>query len=357
MKKVIVFLIFNISILAVFAQQKKQLYKVYNGYFPIGTAISPEVDLINDGRKQFIVTHYNSVTPENQMKPKQIQPKRGVFKWEPADKIVAFAKANGMKVRGHTLVWYQSTPDWMWKDDNQQPVSKSILYERMKAHIDAVVNHFGNDVYCWDVVNEAISDNKNEVFRAEKDPFYKIAGEEYVEMAFRFAKAANPKLQLFYNDYRFSDPLKRQKIYQLLKTLKEKGVPIDGVGLQSHLTPNEMSAEYLQETIDMFSDLGLKIQITELDVSIYNYRIKDFEKSPFIVFNQDTEKAQATYYKQLFEVYRKNKDVITGVTFWGATDLNKNFRTNKIGRMDYPFLFNEDLTPKKAFYEIIKINK
>jgi len=332
--------------------EKESLYKAYAGFFPIGAAINPDVDLATETRKAFITQQYNSITPENQMKPKQIHPQENKWNWEPADRIVNFAKQNNMKVRGHALVWHQNAPAWMISE-NGKLASKEFLFAKMKNHIVTMMEHYKNDVYCWDVVNEAISDNPNEIFRG-KDSLYQIAGEEYVEMAFRYAREADPNAQLFYNDYRFTNPDKRKKIFDLVKRLKDKGVPIDGVGMQSHYTPGEVTEKYLQETIDMFSGLGLKIQVTELDVSVYNYRdkngpdadIKDTE------YTDQRRKKQEEMYAMLFDVYRKNKAVITGVTLWGTSDMKKNFRSNRIGKMDYPFLYDENMKPKQVFYKI-----
>lgn len=333
------------------------LYRAYQEYFPIGTAISPEADLKSVARMRFITSHYNSITPENQMKPKQIHPLENIYNWAPADSVVKFAKKNNMKIRGHALVWFQNVPGWMLLDRNQV-ASKSVLYRKMQAHIEAVVKRYKKDVYCWDVVNEAISNKDDEVFR-KSDPLYLIAGEEYVEMAFRYAKEADPDAQLFYNDYRFTNPIKREKIYKLLKKLKEKGVPIDGVGMQSHYTIGEVTEKYLQETIDMFSKLGLKIQVTELDISIYPRRDRtkdDIEKQKTekadSLYTPERQKQQLELYDMLFKTYRANREKITGVTFWGASDLRKNFRTNNLGKMDYPFLFDEFMKPKKAFYKV-----
>lgn len=334
------------------AETKKTLYKAYLNYFPIGAAINPDVDLVSEERKLFIAEQYNSITAENQMKPRQIHPKENSWNWEQADRIVKFARENNMKVRGHVLVWHQNLPSWLIYD-NGQLSSKDVLYAKLKHHITTVMQHFQKEVYCWDIVNEAISDNPKEFFKS-KDTLFAIAGEEYIEMAFRYARSAVPKAQLFYNDYRFSDPVKRGKIFQLLKKLKEKGVPIDGVGIQSHYTPNEVTKEYLQETLDMFASIGLKVQITELDVSVYNYRDKnnlDANKNDS-AYTQERQQRQEEMFKMLFEVYRKNKSIISGVTFWGTSDMRKNFRTNRIGKMDYPFLFDENMKPKKAFYTI-----
>lgn len=349
-------IIIGLSLLTANAVQKKpvSLAQAYANYFPIGAAINPEADLSSPERKKFIAAQYNSVTAENQMKPKFIHPKENEYKWEPADQIVRFARENKMKVRGHTLVWHQSMPEWMLKDGGQA-ASKELLYKRMQQHINDVMGRYKNDVYCWDVVNEAISDKPEETFRAI-DPLHKIAGADYVAQAFKYARQADPRAQLFYNDYRFSNPVKRQKIYELLKSLKAQGVPIDGVGLQSHYVPDEITEKYLQETIDLFAALGLKVQITELDVSVFNYRDKNHPDSNPAddAYTEVRQQKQLAMYEMLFRVYRRNKDKITGVTLWGTADSRKNFRTNRIGKMDYPFLFDEKLQPKKVFYSITK---
>lgn len=343
-----------LSALGVAQRKAVTLAQAYAHYFPIGAAISPEADLSSPEKKKFIAAQYHSVTAENQMKPRFIHPKETQFNWEPADQIVSFARANKLKVRGHTLVWHQSMPEWMLKDGGQ-PASKDLLYQRLRAHITTVMQRYRNDVYCWDVVNEAISDKPEETFRAA-DPLYKIAGADYVEQSFRLAREADPQAQLFYNDYRFSNPVKRKKIYELLKSLKEKGVPLDGVGLQSHYVPDEITEAYLQETIDMFSGLGLKVQITELDISVFNYRDKNSaDTNPAdAAYTAARQQKQLAMYDMLFRVYRRNKDKITGVTFWGTADSRSNFRTKRLGKMDYPFLFDEQLQPKKAFFAITK---
>jgi endo-1,4-beta-xylanase len=332
---------------------KKSFHKAYAAYFPIGTAINPEADFASDERKKFVIKHYNSVTAENQMKLKFIRPQKNKWNWQPADDIVNFAVANKMKVRGHALVWQQNVPLWFVSNNGNQ-VSKEELLSNMKEHIDAMMNRYKANVYCWDVVNEAISDAPKDFFK-EKDTLYKIAGEDYVEMAFRYARAADPKAKLFYNDYRFTDSTKRRKIFELLKRLKDKGTPIDGVGMQSHYTPNEVTREYLQETIDMFAGLGLEVQVTELDISVYNYRDKKGMEANKAddAYTDARKKSQDEFYTMLFEVYRKNKSKITGVTFWGSSDMRKNYRTNRIGKMDYPFVFDEFMKPKPVYHKIV----
>jgi endo-1,4-beta-xylanase len=335
-------------------------YKAYEKYFPIGAAINPNMDLKSEERQQFVAYHFNSVTAENQYKPRFLQPKEGLWKWGGADSITNFARKYKMKIRGHALVWYQSTPEWMVKDGDK-PASKELLLKRMKTHIETVMNRYKNDVYCWDVVNEAISEDSNkpnEIYRS-RDALYQILGEEYVAQAFLMARAVDPKAQLYYNDFRFSDPVKRKKIYDLLKRLLDRGVPIDGVGFQTHLVPDEETEAYLQESIDMFSKLGLKIQITELDVSVYKFRDTkhpDADKTDD-AYTDARQQKQSDLYEMVMRVARRNAGKVTGVTFWGTSDARRNYRTIRIGKMDYPFLFDEFMKPKPAFYRVVDFKK
>ncbi len=329
-------------------KKASSLYQAYAAYFPIGAAYSPALDSSQD-RQEWIPTQYNSITPENQLKPKFLHPEENLWDWEPADKIIGFAKANDMKIRGHALVWFQSTPDWMLKDGTKS-ASKELLKARLKEHISTTMNRYKGSIYCWDVVNEAISNLPEETFRAQ-DGLYKILGEDYIAEAFKIAKEIDPDCQLYYNDYRFSDPVKREKIYQLMKRMLAKGVPIDGIGFQSHLVPDEITERYFQETIDMFSTLGLKIQITELDISVFNYRIEghpDLDKNDD-AYTPERIKKQTEMYDMVFRVCRKNKDKITGITFWGTSDARDNYRTKRIGKMDYPFIFDENMKAKSVF--------
>jgi endo-1,4-beta-xylanase len=125
--------------------------------------------------------------------------------------------------------------------------------------------------------------------------------------------------------------------------------------MQSHYTPNEVTREYLQETIDMFAGLGLEVQVTELDISVYNYRDKKGMEANKAddAYTDTRKKSQEEFYTMLFEVYRKNKSKITGVTFWGSSDMRKNYRTNRIGKMDYPFVFDEFMKPKPVYYKLV----
>jgi endo-1,4-beta-xylanase len=326
----------------------KGLKDYYKDYFPIGVAVAP--NSLTGATSDFILKQFGSLTAENVMKPAPVHPEEVRYFWDDADKIVSFAGSNGLLMRGHTLCWHQQTPAWMFKDAEGKTVTKEILLSRLKDHITQVVTRYKGKVYAWDVVNEAIDDDDSKYLR-ETD-WYKICGEEYIAKAFQWAHDADPDARLFYNDYNTEFPAKRDKVYRLLKQLLDDGVPVHGVGLQGHWSISNPSETDLRESIEKFSSLGLKIQITELDVSVYNSN----ETNPADnVFTADREKKQIDKYGMIFRVFREYKNVITGVTFWNVSDKSSwldNFPVN--GRKNYPLLFDQNLKPKKAFLEVIK---
>jgi endo-1,4-beta-xylanase len=260
-----------------------------------------------------------------------------------------------LRVRGHNLCWHSQAPRWMFTD-NGQTVTKEVLLQRLKDHITTVVSRYKGKIYAWDVVNEAISDKPDEYLR--NSDWLKICGEEYIAKAFQWAHEADPNAQLFYNDYNEISAVKREKMYRLVKSLKDAGVPIHGIGLQAHWAINEPSASQLDSTLKRFADLGLKVQITELDISVYPKEHNARERKPEdtnTAFTPEKEQAQIDKYKTCFELFRKYKKAITSVTFWNISDRNSwldNFPVR--GRKDYPLLFDKDLQPKKAFWEVVK---
>ena len=334
--------------------QVPALKDVYKDYFPIGVAVSPRALRTDEAR--LILQHFNSVTAENAMKMGPIHPKEHEYNWAGADSIIAFAQQNGLKVRGHTLVWHNQTPSWLFVDNTGNTVSKETLLQRMKDHITAVVSRYKGKIYAWDVVNEAISDKRDEYLRPSK--FLEIVGEEYIAKAFQWAHEADPDAQLFYNDYNEIDPVKREKMHRLVKSLKDAGVPIHGVGLQAHWAVNEPSREQLDATLKRFADLGLKLQITEMDISVYSKEHDARERSSKdadTAFTAEKEQQQEAVYKMSFELFRKYKNAISGVTFWNISDRYSwldNFPVRD--RKDYPLLFDKDLKPKKAFWQVAK---
>jgi endo-1,4-beta-xylanase len=332
----------------------KGLKDYYQDYFDIGVAVSPRA--LKTDEAALVTKHFNSLTPENAMKMGPIHPRENEYFWRDADSIIAFARQHNMKVRGHTLCWHNQTPGWMFVDAAGNTVSKVVLLQRLKDHITTVVNRYKGTIYAWDVVNEAISDKPGEYLRPSK--WLEIIGEEYIARAFEFAHAADPNALLFYNDYNEISAVKREKIYRLVKALKESGIPIHGIGLQGHWAVNEPSREQLDSTLKRFTDLGLKMQITELDVSVYPKEHDARERRPEdanSTFTAEREQQQLDKYKMSFELFRKYRQHITAVTFWNISERYSwldNFPVR--GRKDYPLLFDKDLKPKKAYWEVVK---
>lgn len=350
--KSVLLLLFIITCLLSAFKKSTGLKDYYNDYFPIGVAVKPS-DL-RGSEKSLILEHFNSITAENAMKMGPLQPGENRYFWPVADSIVDFGVKNKLKVRGHCLVWHAQTPRWLFKDTSGKTISKELLLNRIKNHINTVVPRYRGKIYAWDVVNEVIADDTT-YFR--KSPLYNIAGEDFVEQSFRYAHAADPKAILFYNDYNTENPAKREKIYRMLKGLLAKGVPIHGVGLQAHWSINNPNREELEKSIEMFSSLGLQIQFTELDISVYAGRqggqlIAGEKAKEQAVFTPEMEQKQLEKYKMIFEVFRKHKKHITGVTFWNLSD--KYTWLDGRGRKNFPLLFDRELKPKKAYYEVIK---
>lgn len=333
-------------------ENDKGLKDYYKNYFPIGVAVSP-ADLSGKSA-ELILQQFNSLTAENAMKMGPIHPLENRYNWRDADSIVNFAVRNHLKIRGHNLCWHAQTPFWIFKDSLGNQVSKELLLKRLKDHIHTVVSRYKGKIYAWDVVNEAIADDSS-FYRNSK--WYQICGADFIAKAFEYAHEADPKAVLFYNDYNTENPVKIQKIYTMLKELIAKGVPINGVGLQAHWSINNPSREELEKSIQMFSSLGLQIQFTELDVSVYagrqggqlinNQSTNANEAS----FTEEMENQQIEKYKMVFDVFRKYHKNITGVTFWNVSD--RYSWLDRRGRKNYPLLFDADLKPKKAYWSVV----
>lgn len=331
----------------------KGLKDYFKKYFTMGVAVTPRS--LKTDEAGLILRHFGSMTPENAMKMGPIHPRENEYFWRDADSIMAFAKANGLKVRGHNLCWHNQAPRWIFTNAAGDTVSKEVLLQRLKEHITTVVSRYKGQIYAWDVVNEAISDRAGEYLR--NSSWYRICGEEFIAKAFEYAHAADPDALLFYNDYNEINPVKREKIFRLVKTLKDAGVPIHGVGLQGHWAVNEPSENELVNTIETFAKLGLKVQVTELDISVYpkehDARERKMEDAN-TDFTPEKEQAQIEMYKRCFRVFEKYRKTVTSITFWNISDRSSwldNFPVR--GRKDYPLLFDKNLQPKKAFWEVV----
>ncbi|MFW6007487.1 MAG: endo-1,4-beta-xylanase [Halanaerobiales bacterium] len=325
----------------------KSLAKSYEKYFKIGTCIS---NYSIENHQKLLKKHFNSFTCENAMKPENMQPKPGIYNFKKADDLIDEIKGENNKIRGHTLVWHNQIPEWFFLDVKENYVSKKTLLERMKIHIKNVVSHYKDRVYCWDVVNEAIEDeDEDRIYR--KNRWYKICGKEYIEEAFKYTRKVDPEAKLLYNDYNAVESKKRDKIYKLLQDMIERKIPVDGVGIQGHWNIYSPSPDKIKKAIEKYASLGLDIEITELDLSVYG---EDDKRNDLKKPTPEMRKKQEQRYIDIFRIFREYSKHISNVTFWGTADdhtWKDNFPVK--GRKDWPLLFDEDHNPKPALLEII----
>ena len=293
------------------------------------------------------------------MKPGELHPAEGVWKWEGADSIANWCRRNNIPMRGHCLVWHSQFADWMMYDKKGKFVKKEVFYKRLREHIHTVMNRYKDIVYCWDVVNEAIADQQRPAWRGRpagspyrESNLYKLCGDEFIAKAFEFAREADPKALLFYNDYNAADKGKSQRIYDMVKKMKDAGVPIDGIGMQGHYNIYGPSMDDVDAAIEKYASLVKHIHITELDIRAneemggqLQFSRQGVEIKPYI------QTLHANQYNQLFKTLRKHKDVIDVVTFWNLSD-----RDSWVGTSNYPLLFDKNLKPKKAYYAVRDFN-
>jgi endo-1,4-beta-xylanase len=333
------------------------LKDAYKDYFSIGVAVNMR-NISNPEQIAIIKKDFNSITAENDMKPQPTEPAYGQFNWENADKIANFCRSNGIKLRGHCLMWHAQIGEWMYKDEKGDLVSKEKLFQNMKHHITAIVERYKDVIYAWDVVNEAISDGGWQGGRRgmgehpspyRNSPLYQIAGDEFIKKAFIYAREADPNVLLFYNDYNAADPGKRDRIYNMVKSMKEEGVPIDGIGMQGHYNVYGPSMEDVDTALTKYSTIVKHIHITELDIRANQ------EMGGQLNFSRDggnisqvVKTLQEDQYARLFKVLRKHKDVVDNVTFWNLSD-----RDSWLGARNYPLPYDENYKAKRV-YSIIK---
>ncbi|WP_209330865.1 endo-1,4-beta-xylanase [Lunatimonas salinarum] len=328
-------------------RQHVPLKELFKDHFFIGAAITPEHTDARTPHGSTLLEHFNSVTAENVMKPDAIQRVKGAYTWTNADRIVDFALENNLKVRGHTLTWHSQTPDWFFYDEHGDLLSKEVALDQLEEHITTVMTRYKGRIDSWDVVNEALYDwdPNGQIIYREDSPWYQIMGESYIDSAFVYARRADPDAKLFYNDYNAIFSWKRDKIYNLVKRLKDNNIPIDGVGLQGHWSVGT-SIQDLRTTLELFKGLGVEVQITELDLSVYLSNNEPGSEIYTDAFNL----RQRVAYREIFSVLLDYSDMITGVTFWGIGD--DASWLDRPGRKHFPFLLNEQLEPKDAYRDV-----
>ncbi|WP_336790430.1 endo-1,4-beta-xylanase [Paenibacillus sp. MMO-177] len=337
----------------VIQQDIPSLKDVFKDDFKLGTAVLVnEIEDSNSPDAQLVKKHFNSLTAGNELKWDATEPQEGQFNFTRSDKIVDFAVQNGIAMRGHTLIWHSQTPNWVFYDENGNLASKELLFARMKRHIETVVGRYKGKIYAWDVVNEVLEPGDKQPGGLRNSLWYKIAGEEFIEKAFEYAHEADPNAKLFINDYNTNMPEKRQDLHDLIKRLKDKGIPVDGVGHQTHIGIESPQVQELDDMIQAFTDLNIEQQITELDMSVYTN-----DNDAYDTFPLELQIKQAKRYKEIFDVFRKHADQLTAVIFWGKDDLNTWLRTFPVNRNNWPLLFDERLQAKYAYWALVDPSK
>ena len=327
------------------------LKDAYKDYFTIGVAVNQR-NVTNPEQQALILQNFNSITAENDMKPQPTEPRQGQFNFNNADRIANFCRENGIRLRGHCLMWHAQIGEWIYKDAAGNLLPKEEMFRRMRDHIHTVVGRYKDIVYAWDVVNEAMTDDKNAEDPYRQSPMYQIAGDEFIAKAFQYAREADPNALLFYNDYNETDPVKSRRIFEMVKKMKANGVPIDGIGMQGHYNIYGPKEDEIDAAITLYKQVVSHIHVTELDVRANEEMGGQLRFSQEGMEVSDSLKQHlADQYARIFRALRKHKDVIDNVTFWNLSD-----RDSWLGARNYPLLFDSDYQPKQAYQTVMNMS-
>jgi endo-1,4-beta-xylanase len=335
------------------------LKETFKKDFLIGTAIdAQQIEGKDTAADRLIVQQFNAVTPENVMKAEIIQPGWDTYNFDLADKLVAYAQKNNMKVNAHNLIWHSQLPAFVRHMQSADSVKRYF-----ENHITTIASRYDGKVYSWDVVNEAL----NEDGTLRNSIFLQKLGGDYIVEAFRLAQKASPHSKLYYNDYNIEQPKKRAGTIALIKKIQAAGVHIDGVGIQGHWRYDNVPMQDIEESIKEFSGLGIDVMFTELDLGVLRNPWDnatadvsatakgDSAMNPYARGLPDSvQQKQAKAYADLFKLFLKYRKNVSRVTFWGVDDGQSWLNDWPIrGRTNYPLLFDRNFQPKPAFDRVI----
>ncbi len=349
-------------------QRIPSLAEHFDGVMKIGAAVNAWQLSENADIYQVLTKQYNAFVLENEMKPERVNPAPGVYRLDAGDTFAQFGEETGAVLRGHTLVWHSQVPAWWFEGSGEDGrATQEELLTRMEEYITTLVTHYRGKIDTWDVVNEAFSDNGSGLRGADENSLWtSIIGDldgdgsetDYIEQAFYFARAADPEAQLILNDYNLEgDPVKLEAFYQTVKAMLEKGVPIDGVGIQGHINLGWPSVESFEAAIEKLASLkeynpDFVVQITELDVSIFEWGDESLEKETDLILQTQF----AARYADLFDMFARQaeKGNLDMVLTWGVYDGGSWLNNYPVeGRTNAPLLFDRDMKAKPAFWAII----
>ncbi len=331
--------------------------------FLIGVAVnSSQAAGLDSIGAAVIKKHFNSIVAENCMKSEEIHPEEDRYDFRLSDEFVRFGEENNMFIIGHTLIWHSQLAKWFCIDEKGEKVTPEVLKKRMKEHIYTVVGRYKGRIKGWDVVNEAILEDGS----YRKSPLYEILGDELIPLAFQYAHEADPDAELYYNDYGMAHEGKRNAVVALVKKLKEQGLRIDGVGIQGHMGVDHPDYEELEKSIVAFGQTGVKVMITEWDMSVLPTVNSGANVADTVSFNDvlnpyptELPDSVAVVWNErmgtFFRLFEKHSDIISRVTVWGLSDGDSWRNDWPIkGRKDYPVLFDRNYQPKPFVQQLLK---
>jgi endo-1,4-beta-xylanase len=341
------------------------LKDAFAGSFLVGAAVNgAQINGFDQRGRQLALSEFNSISPENILKWEVVEPRPGVFDFVAADRYVEMGERSGMVIIGHTLVWHNQTPRWVFEDAVGRPVSRDTLLARMHHHIQMVVGRYKGRIRGWDVVNEAL----NEDGTLRRSPWLTIIGPDYIAKAFQYAHEADPAAELHYNDFSLEGTAKRDGAVRLIRSLRAEGVPITAVGMQEHQKLDWPTTAAIDSMIVALASTGVQLMVTELDVDVLpsnrGQRTEAIERqlavtgapNPYTAGLPDSvQQTLARRYADIFRVYLAHRDVIKRVTFWGVTDAGSWLNGFPVrGRTNYPLLFDRAGAPKPAFDAVLE---
>ena len=297
----------------------------------VGSAVDTTVLAADAAYRSVLAREFSSLTPENVMKWQLVEPRRGQLDFGAAERLVQFARRNGQLVRGHTLVWHNQLPSWL----SQGSFSSAELADLLHQHIQQEASHFRGQIYAWDVVNEPFNDDgswRNSIW-------FQAMGPEYVAQALSWAHEADPQARLYINDYNL-EPIgpKSDAMYTLVQDLIARGVPVDGVGFQGHLSIQFGFPSSLDQNLERFTQLGVDVAITEADVRMQ------------LPADSDKLAKQADYFAQMLQACLAVPQCVS-YTVWGFTDAHSWVPTTFNGQ-GAATPFDEQLQPKPAYFAL-----
>jgi endo-1,4-beta-xylanase len=341
------------------------LKEAFKDKYLIGTALNKDQIVGKDPKSLSVALEQcNSITPENILKWEKVHPEPGVYNFGPVDTLITIGEKNNIIIIGHTLVWQNQTPKWVFEDADGNPASRDTLLQRLQNHIFTVVGRYKGKIHGWDVVNEAFDEAGN----LRNSLWMSIIGEDYIQKAFEWAHEADPDAELYYNDYNMWYKGRREAVVKMVNDFKAKGIPIHGIGMQGHWGMDYPPIDELKESIEAYAATGLNVMITELeldmlpdpgfgpgaDINLSYEAKKEFDPWPDGLPDSMQVKI-ADRYVEFFSIFNEYSESISRVTLWGIHD-GMSWRNHWPipGRTAYPLLFDRNLQPKKAFYEVIK---